>query len=243
MHPILVALPHSPWSEKARWALDHHRIGYSSVEYVPLVYEPLLRIASREVRRKATVPILLDGRRVLRDSLEIARYADECGRGEKLVPAEHEGSVVTWNDHVERFMQSALARLVSRLLQSPAALPDELPSFLRPLGSLLNPVVRVGLKFVAYKFDTNAISPAASQAVMTQVLERAAAALNRSDYLVEGRFTLADLALASALGFVEPHALAQLADASRAAWREPELNAAFPSLVAWRDRMIERHRP
>mgnify|MGYP000714989168 CR=1 FL=1 len=208
-----------------------------------MVYEPLLRIVSREARRTPTVPMLLDGSRVARDSLEIARYADERGTGEKLIPSDHEGAVIAWNDHAERLMQNARARVVGRLLVSPsAALVDELPSFLQRFGVALAPVARLGLGFIAHKFDTKTVSLASSEAVMTQVLELATTALERSDYLVDGRFTLADLSLACALGFVEPHTSTRLGPESRQVWREPALAAAFPSLVRWRDRIVARHR-
>jgi glutathione S-transferase len=33
----LVAVPYSPWSEKARWALDHHALPYRETAYQPLI--------------------------------------------------------------------------------------------------------------------------------------------------------------------------------------------------------------
>ena len=35
----LYSLVYSPWSEKARWALDHHRIAYRRVRYEPVIGE------------------------------------------------------------------------------------------------------------------------------------------------------------------------------------------------------------
>jgi len=35
----LVGIPFSPWSEKARWALDVRRVPYRKVTYAPLLGE------------------------------------------------------------------------------------------------------------------------------------------------------------------------------------------------------------
>ena len=43
MATTLYSIPYSPWSMRARWALDHHRIPHRSREWVPLLTEPVLR--------------------------------------------------------------------------------------------------------------------------------------------------------------------------------------------------------
>src|SRR5580658_7746154 len=40
----LVSLHVSPWSERAKWALDHHRLAYTVVEHVPIAGERRLRL-------------------------------------------------------------------------------------------------------------------------------------------------------------------------------------------------------
>jgi glutathione S-transferase len=82
----LYALPYSPWSEKARWALDHHRIHYRETAYKPPLDEIYLRVRTKNLTGRISVPLLLDGSRALTDSWDIARYADDLGAREKLVP-------------------------------------------------------------------------------------------------------------------------------------------------------------
>ena len=62
------------------------------------------------------------------------------------------------------------------------------------------------------------------------------------DYLVGGRFSFADVALACGLDFISPHTSSKHSAAGREVWCEPKLAAAFPELIAWRDRIVERHR-
>ena len=78
----LLGLPYSPWSEKARWALDVRKVPYRYRVYQPLIGELELRIKMRRLRGPVTVPLLIDERgRVYDDSTDIARFADTLGEG------------------------------------------------------------------------------------------------------------------------------------------------------------------
>jgi hypothetical protein len=59
----LTAIAFSPWSEKARWALDHHRCDYRELAYEPIVGEYVLRWQMRRPFGRLTVPVLRDGDR------------------------------------------------------------------------------------------------------------------------------------------------------------------------------------
>lgn len=249
MPPTLIQIPFSPWSEKARWALDHHRIGYRSVDHVPMVAEPLLRALARDLRRPATVPVLIDGKTVLSDSFAIARWADERGSGTRLVPEELEGAIVRWDARAEAMMRAARARLMHRLIADDAALLESVPPPLDRLGRAMLPVARSAARFVADKHGATSVPPAEAEAAISagmdaalRALEAAGPAADARRYLVGGRFTQADLSLACALQFVSPPARLGMSDASRRVWSEPALAAAYPELLAWRDRLIEDHR-
>jgi glutathione S-transferase len=89
----LYGLSQSPWTEKARWALDHHSVAYRYHEHVPVLGELLLRAKARSRPRgtKASVPLLTDGDAVLCSSLAIARHAESIGRGDPLASADRTG--------------------------------------------------------------------------------------------------------------------------------------------------------
>ncbi len=242
MRRVLVYLPVSPWSEKARWALDHHGVEYELLEHVPMLYEPLLRAWARDLRTRFTVPALFEGSRVLRDSRAIAARAEELGRGAALFPREHDAQIAEWDELAERVMRAGRARAMERLVESPAALAEALPPPLRGAGEALSPVAKIGSLFLMRKHRTRGIPPAETEAAMTAGLERADAALSRADYLAGPSFTFADIAMAGALGFVAPHARVAMGPATRVVFSEPRIAAAFPRLVAARGRLVERHR-
>lgn len=57
----LYAESFAPWCEKARWALDHHRVPYDYTEHLPMIGELRLRSAARKWSGRVTVPLLVDG--------------------------------------------------------------------------------------------------------------------------------------------------------------------------------------
>jgi glutathione S-transferase len=92
----LVSLKVSPWSERAKWALDHHGLTYDVVEHFPILGERRLRRIVGAGKPKATVPVLIAGDEVLSESWDIASYADRVGTGAKLFPPGHETAIRKW---------------------------------------------------------------------------------------------------------------------------------------------------
>lgn len=117
---ILYGLRVSPWTQRARWALDHHKLPFRYHEHVPLLGEPLLR--ARAKVKRPTVPLLLDGGNVIMESLEIARYADLIGTGSPLFPEELDARIVRVNELGDTILDVGRARLFLRMQASPEAL-------------------------------------------------------------------------------------------------------------------------
>lgn len=107
--PKLISLHVSPWSERARWALDHHGIAYGIVEHSPVLGERRLRRVVGIAKPKATVPVLLVGREVLTESWDIAAYADRTGHGSKVIVPELEPQIRQWVQRIDDAMQSGRA--------------------------------------------------------------------------------------------------------------------------------------
>src|SRR4051812_19657233 len=89
----LVVLRYSPWSERARWALDHHELRYELVRHEPFIGERKLRRLVGNKTKRPTVPVLITPEGLLTESWDIVEYADRVGGRSKLIPAEHEVAI------------------------------------------------------------------------------------------------------------------------------------------------------
>src|SRR5215218_860578 len=118
---MLVVESFSPWSEKARWALDHHRVAYVSREHYPLIGELPLRLRARRLRGRVSTPMLLSPEGALLDSFEIARYAERQGDGPPLFPPEHGEAITAWNARSDAALRGARVLFIERLGRSRAA--------------------------------------------------------------------------------------------------------------------------
>jgi glutathione S-transferase len=242
----LVVLSYSPWSERARWALDHHRLAYSEIQHHPFLGERRLRRIVGPGPERATVPVLLADGAVVRETWDIAKYADQNGAAAKLIPADLEGDVRRINDVAELALQSGRVLMMAAMLKSGEALdetvPPQLPRFIRPL---LRPGTRLGARWFSrkYKLDFSALDAHERAARVGLDALRSALASSRSDYVL-GRFTYADIVMASMMQGIEPVAdrYIPLAAASRRVWTRDPLATEYADLAAWRDRLYAAHR-
>ncbi|NVJ09519.1 glutathione S-transferase N-terminal domain-containing protein [Myxococcus sp. AM001] len=239
----LYGLSYSPWTEKARWALDHHRVAYRYREHLPLIGEPLLRWRTPRGVRPA-VPLLIDEGEAFPGSFVIARRAEELGQGEPLFPAADLPVIQRWDDDSEQGLAAARVRVVAALLENRQAQMESLPSFLpEGLRSVLAPAARLGARFVARKHQTPADINAAVHDKVIPTLERLRAALGGRPYLLS-RFSYADVTAAVLLQFVRPvdDRHLPLGPGTRAMWSDAALASRFPDLLEWRDGLYAKHR-
>jgi glutathione S-transferase len=240
----LIALPYSPWTEKARWALDHHGIDYVVKGHVPLIGEAALRLKLRRFKSPATVPALIDGHARICDSMAIARHAESTGHGAPLFPVENDAEIARWNAVSEACIGATRALVTRRVLERPDAQAEHLPPFVpAALRGPMAPVARLGARFLVkkYRFDTK--DEARQLAVWREGLESLREALGGRDHLL-GAFTFADIAMAAALQGVRPpeRIARRLGPASLACWSREDLAAEFADLLDWRDRLYAAHR-
>ena len=147
--PKLVVLHVSPWSERVRWALDHHGIAYQLVQHAPFLGERKLRKLVGRTDGLVTVPVLVDDGRVIPQSWDIVAYADEKGDATTLIPSDKEAAIREWTRDVDDASSHGRALVMRAMLASPGALdeshPPQVPTFIRPL---LRPVTRSRLAVV-----------------------------------------------------------------------------------------------
>jgi len=243
--PRLVALPLSPWSERARWALDHHRIDYELVVHLPLLGERRLRRLVGPTRERATVPVLILPGALLTESWDIVRHADRHGYSQPLLPEERLREIREYADLADRTLETSRALVMRALLASGDALdetlPPGVPAGLRPW---LRPVTRRGARWFARKYDLRLDADVEQRALVRASLEKLRAQLAKGSPYLLGAFSYADISMALLLQSVVPVAqrYVALGPATRRIWTSPELAEEFGDLVAWRDRLYERHR-
>jgi glutathione S-transferase len=241
--PELVSLSYSPWSEKARWALDYHAIDYDKVAYTPMISTPGLRLRLRSLRGKVTVPILFDGDTVLRDSFDIARYADVHGTGSPLIPVSCEGDVMRWVQLGEEALAAARVLVTARIANDSQAkkesVPRLVPGFLK--GSLAN----MGIRYFERKYALGECELTAQRETVRHILNELGRCIEAPESLLCGDgFTFADIAMAVVLQAVVPvdERYIRLGEGTRRCWRDDQLADEFGDLVAWRDELYARFR-
>ncbi|MCC6528159.1 MAG: glutathione S-transferase [Polyangiaceae bacterium] len=244
----LIGLPYSPWSERARFALDVRHVAYTFRSYQPLLGEPRLRLLTGKWRGNVTVPVLRDGKLVLSDSGAIARHADERGEGPRLFP-EPVAEVAHFEALAERGLAAGRALSLARMLDDDEALAEMVPRALRKgLGPLAAGIGRAGVRRTFRKYGCDARPLGEHRAEQVSVLDALRAALARSVSKDEPRtllpaFSYADITMAQTLVFVAPPATGlRLGRASRRAFSDPELRERYTELVAWRDALYARWR-
>ncbi|MCG3172325.1 MAG: hypothetical protein GMKNLPBB_00473 [Myxococcota bacterium] len=105
----LITIKVSHYCEKVRWALD--RLGF---DYVEEAHPPLFSALASKLRGGGrTVPVLLTGDRVLKDSTEILHYLDErAGSPGTLYPADIRKQVEDLEEQFDKDLGPAARRLV-----------------------------------------------------------------------------------------------------------------------------------
>ena len=239
------AIPYSPWSEKARWALDHHRIRYEEIGHQLFVGDVRLRLLLRKPTGRVTVPLLDDGGVLFTDSFDIARHADSIGTEPKLFPAGHEAEIAEWNRRSEAALGALRAIMILRLLDDPeagrAAMPRVIPGAVVPL---LLPVARAAMERFAAKYDMRA-GAASHRAVAEENLDMLEKALPEGRrYLIGDAFSYADITMALAFQGVSPvdKRYMPTGPGGRWGWSNPELAEKYARLVTWRDELYQKHR-
>jgi glutathione S-transferase len=245
----LLGLPYSPWSERAKWALEVRRVPYRFRVYRPLIGEPALRMKTGRWQGAVTVPIFVDERgTVYDDSVRIARFADAHGDGPPLFPKASAVAVEHWIDISERALAAGRALSLARTLKDDEALAELLPRGLRKrLGPLGPHVAALGVRRTLRKYAANTTSLDAHRATVRAALRELRVTLEKSTTSPKtllGAFTFADIAAAQMLAFIAPPAFGlKLGKANRKAFTDPELAGDHADLIAWRDALYDAYRP
>ena len=237
MKPTLYGVRYSPWSLKARWALDANGVNFDYREYTIMLGEPGLRVRAGRFFGKLSVPVLLKDDGHLFDSFEIATWAATQGES-TLFPEGKESEIASWNEWAELISKAGRARVTATVIRDPTALRDSMPSALRGLGPLTTMLGKSGAQFMRIKYGR--IDAAESTANLRHYLQAVREALGDRDFLL-GDLSYADISVAMALQFVSPVSedSIRIGDNARRYWTDQALADEFEDLMTWRDRVFE----
>lgn len=237
--PTLVGLSYSPWTHRARWALDHHGIGYTFEEYVPVVGEPWLRLRARKLSGKVSVPVLLTPHGAIFDSIAIAKHGDSMGSGTKLYDG-HENAVARWLEVSEPALNAARGLVIRAVENNPLA---QVESVKLPMPrALKGPTAKFGTAMLRWKWNATH-SDSDAHAALERALQELRNGLAGKAYL-DSEFSLADVVMSGVVQAIKPVSdeYIPLQPGTRETWTRPELAARHADLIAWRDALYAKHR-
>ncbi|MEM8689121.1 MAG: glutathione S-transferase family protein [Pseudomonadota bacterium] len=197
----------SHYCEKARWALDWHGLSYQEVNWPP---GPHLVLAKRLGAKRTSVPILADGDDLIQGSDKITDWAD--AHTDARSPGLTTPDACALEVRADKNIGIHTRRLAyAECLQThPHVVKPALFHNLRPVHSILAnlmwPLTRRAM-IKAYRLTGNAAEESRVR-VETELDWLDAHLSDGRPYLTGGRFTRADIAVASLLSpFARPDAL------------------------------------
>jgi glutathione S-transferase len=238
------AIPYSPWSEKARWAMDAHGVPYQEKVYVPMIDTPWLRLKSKRYLERLTVPLLITPTGSYMDSFDIARWSVSAHPEANLIPEHTREQIEEWNIRSERMLAAGRALTTHKVAKHRPAWAESVPGPLQRLGPVAELIARVGMRYLDRKYQLGAYTPDISRRVLRENCLALRAGLETHGETLCAAFSYADIAMAVALQFIAPIEtdIIRLGTESIGCWSEPELAHEFADLVAWRDALYTTKR-
>jgi len=193
-------LPLSPYSEKVRWALDYKRVPHHRRAAVPGLHIPVALVLTKG--RSVTLPVMAIDGGYVGDSTAIiaaleARYPDP-----PLYPADRDerARALALEDFFDEELGPAVRRFSLHAMRGDRDQFDELASrqLPKPLRRFRRVAGAYGRAYSGARFQT--VSESRSEAALAGILaalDRLESELGADDYLVGGRFTIADVTAAA----------------------------------------------
>lgn len=210
--PTLITFGFSHFCEKARWALDWHGIGYNETGWPPGLH---VMLAKRCGAKSTTLPILLDGRTVIQGSGAIIDWAES--KAKSRAPSLTPQTDLAEAREIERRADEVIGIHARRLAFAEmlphcpyvvkSALFLRVSGWHRVMGDMMWPVAQ---RIMMKQLDVRPGAAADSRAKLETELDWLDAKLaDGRCYLAGGRFSRADLTVASLLaGFARPKEMA-----------------------------------
>ena len=236
----LLGAAYSPWTERARFALEVRGVAYDFKPYAAMVGELGLRRKLGRWRGRVSVPVLTTEAGIIDDSVAIAHWANAQGTGVNLFPA----GVEPWIARSEVALEAGRALSLDRMLRDDAAAAEMVPRSLRRiLGPLAGKLGHLGIARTRRKYGAHTVGTEEHGRVLDEVLGELRAGLGGRETILPA-FSFADITMAQVVAYVWPPAFGlRLGKASRVAFAGDARRHRYADLVAWRDALYEKYRP
>jgi len=248
--PRLLAIPLSPWSLRARWALEHHRRAYRFEAYTPMLGEPLLRARLGFPSGTVSVPVLFYGalrmgplseRKAIAGSMQIARHAEEDSSAAPLFPTGHDEAIHRWDAIAEAIAAAGRRLSTARMLRDERAIEESVPKALRSVP-LSRSLARQVVSYVGDKYGAESAREDDDRRALRHGLDRVRERVLEHRHLIGDSLSYAELAIVTALQFVRPaSALVRLGPGIQQAWTETVMAHEYQDVLGWRDRILAAH--
>lgn len=189
----LITIAFSHYCEKARWALDRAGVDYTEEAHLPLFhYTAMLGKGTR------TVPLLIDGKTLVRDSSDIIAWADKHRPG-SLIPVAGAAEALALEDDLDNHFGPATRRWgYYFLLPNRAAdryIVEGAPRWQARLLQLTRPLA---VRMLSRGLKLDAAGVERSRKKIEESLARVDGLLGDGRRYLDGdRFTVADLTFAA----------------------------------------------
>jgi glutathione S-transferase len=243
----LYGIAYSPWTLKARWALDHHKILYRYREHLILLGMPELRWRLKKPFGDITVPLLINERNdAVMDSFEIARRVDLTGSGTPLFPQGKLSEIREINRLSETALDAFRALMIFRTLEDKEAQRELLPRFIpKSLQRHSRWMVPIGIGYIIREFGIGKKTKTGYEEDCRLILDEFQDRLASSENTcLLGSFSFADIAVAATLQGVDPveHPSIPMSPAIRGLCRQPGLAGEYEDLLQWRNDLFQKYR-
>lgn len=198
--PVLYQFPISHYCEKARWALEYKGIGYDLVNLVP---GPHRAVVKKLGATHSFTPVLAHGDKIVQGSEQIIDYTESIQKHPPLTPTDPEAASMAheWARFADRNIGIPLRQyfyfhILPRRKLAISLLTEDCAWWSKPLYAFTFPAIR---KLMRGGLKINAENAMNARETLLRSLDQIAERLNGRNYLVDNRFTRADLAVVALL--------------------------------------------
>lgn len=190
----LITIPFSHYCEKARWALDRAGVTYEEDGHLPLFHY----LANFRVGGKRTVPVLVDGKTIVRDSTDIIAWADAHKPG-CLIPLAGAEDALAIEDDFDTHLGPATRRWGYFYLlpkrDADHLITEGVPRWEKAMLEVTRPLA---VRMLSRGLKIDAAGAARSKLKIDSVFSRVSDVLRDGRRFLTGdRFTVADLTFAA----------------------------------------------